>query len=235
MFIVSPISSSPPARRCCPTPWRRGHRGNDAGSSASARPRLSHSFLPAVRSGPLARHRSLSRTLPVARQSASRASSTLRCAPDRRTRHCRRHPTGCAAVFFGLRAAGRPAAARPSAARPRDRRRQILHQHALPAAHVAAIDLQKERRRAAPRLQAHAVVEDAPVPAIGGVPDRIGGLWLRELAVMRGQVAVTVDGGAEDDARIEISTGSWIGGSRRSVSATNRVMTCCGSLPATGA
>src|SRR3569833_391300 len=63
--------------------------------------------------------------------------------------------------------------ATPMAAANAERRRRILEQHELAIAHVAAVGLQQERRRAGGRLLSSALLENAPVPAIGRVPDRI--------------------------------------------------------------
>jgi hypothetical protein len=112
-----------------------------------------------------------------------------------------------------------------------DRRREVLHQHRLPAAHVAAIDLQKEGRGAAPGLQAHPVVEDAPVPAMGGVPDRVVRLGCENLRLCVGRYPLRSTAAQKTMRGSRSSTGSWIGGRSRSVSAVNRVSTCSGSVP----
>src|SRR3546814_20721646 len=51
--------------------------------------------------------------------------------------------------------------------------RDVLHHHEAAAAHVAAIGLQQEGLGDLSGCEADAVVEDAPVAAVGGVPHRI--------------------------------------------------------------
>jgi hypothetical protein len=115
-----------------------------------------------------------------------------------------------------------------------DGRGQVLHQLILAAAHVAAICLEKEALCIATGGEAGAVIEDAPVPAICGIPYRIAGLRLGIFPVVRGKIAIPVYGGAENDARIDIQEGSWISGMTRSVNSVNAVMTCWGSVPGIG-
>src|SRR6185369_6972364 len=83
--------------------------------------------------------------------------------------------------------------AAPVSAFDDDRRGGVLHQREVAAAHVAAIGLHHERLLAAAGLEADAVVEDPTVAAVGGVPHHVAlALGLRELAVMRRQIAVAV-------------------------------------------
>src|SRR5688572_407411 len=102
-----------------------------------------------------------------------------------------------------------PAAhATPVATLDDDRRGGVLHQREGAATHVAAVGLDHERFFAAPGLEADAVVEDAAVAAVGGVPHHVArALGLRELLVVRRQVAVAVDGRAEHHARVDLQRG----------------------------
>jgi len=54
-----------------------------------------------------------------------------------------------------------------------DRRRRLLHHDEVAAAHVTSIGLQQERTLVARRGQPGAIVEDAPVAAVGGVPHHV--------------------------------------------------------------
>src|SRR5579883_3592844 len=89
-----------------------------------------------------------------------------------------------------------------SAAHP-DRRRQVLHQDEVPAAHVPPVRLQQERPGARSDLLDGTIVEQAPIAAVRGVPHRIFALWLAIVRIVRRQVAALRPGDAEDDARVE--------------------------------
>ena len=69
----------------------------------------------------------------------------------------------------------------------------------MAAAHVAAVGLQQEGPLVAPGSQAGAVVEDAAVAAVGGVPRHVAALRVAVLLVVRGHVAVAVHRDAVDD------------------------------------
>src|SRR5580658_8464680 len=77
----------------------------------------------------------------------------------------------------------------PMAAADEDRRGQVFDQHEIAAAHVAAIGLQQKTLRVVGDLLHGAVVVNAPVAAMGRVPDRVVALRLTVVGVVRGQVA----------------------------------------------
>lgn len=76
----------------------------------------------------------------------------------------------------------------PMAPRDRDRGREILHHHHHAPAHVAAIDLQQKRRRGLAGPQPDTAIKDAPVAAMGGVPDRIIAFRLGKLGAVRSPI-----------------------------------------------
>src|SRR3546814_14979676 len=78
--------------------------------------------------------------------------------------------------------------------------RDVLHHHEAAAAHVAAIGLQKEGLGVLSGGEADAVVDDAPVAAVGGVPHRIAPLRLAELQTVARQVSAHDDAGAATHA-----------------------------------
>src|SRR6187399_3075489 len=61
----------------------------------------------------------------------------------------------------------------PVASVHEDRRRQVLHEHELPAAHVAPVGLQQEGLRVGRDLLHRAVIEQAAITAMSGIPGRI--------------------------------------------------------------
>ena len=93
-----------------------------------------------------------------------------------------------------------------------DGSREVFHHRKRAAPHIAPVDLQQKWTRIASRLQAHPVIENPAVPAVGCVPDGIIALRLRELFVVRGQVPVLIDRCAKDDFRIKIESGFLNGG-----------------------
>ena len=101
---------------------------------------------------------------------------------------------------------GEPQSA-PVPAIDKDRCRKILHHGEVPTAHIPAIGLMEERGSAAPRLQTHTVVKNAPVAAVGSVPDSVFALRFRELAVMRRKVSVRVHCRAEDNVAAHLQGG----------------------------
>ena len=81
----------------------------------------------------------------------------------------------------------------------------VLHQRVFPAAHVAPIGLQQEGLGVAPGGQTDAIVEDAAIAAVGGVPHRVTALRLAELELQVPRIPVVnnVDVAVESDpARI---------------------------------
>ena len=84
-----------------------------------------------------------------------------------------------------------------------DRCGDFLHQHELAAAEITPVGLQQDRFLVPTRSETGAVVEDAAVAAVGGVPQRIGALRLVVFEIVGGQEAVAIDRGAEDDAAVE--------------------------------
>src|ERR1700754_2554712 len=88
----------------------------------------------------------------------------------------------------------------PVATAHEDRRRQILDQHEIAAAHVAAVGQQQEWARAGCDLLHRAIVEQAAVAAIGVVPEGILALRMAIVRIMRRQIAAFGPGDAGYDA-----------------------------------
>ena len=92
-----------------------------------------------------------------------------------------------------------------------DRRRNVLYQHELATAHVAAVGLQQEGLQIASGGQTDPVVEEPAVAAVHRVPGDVAGtLRLGELSVVGGEIAVLVDSGAKRDAIVD-AAGAYAG------------------------
>jgi hypothetical protein len=83
-----------------------------------------------------------------------------------------------------------------------DRRRQILHQHEITAAHVAAVGLQQQGLGIGSHLAHRSIAEQPPVAAIRVVPDRVGALRQAIVRIVRRQIAAFGPCDAKYDSRI---------------------------------
>src|ERR1700722_18929941 len=92
----------------------------------------------------------------------------------------------------------------PVAAPDKDGGGQVFDQHEIAAAHVTAIGLEQKALRVVGNLLHGAVVVDAPVAAVGGIPDGIVTLRLTVVGIVRGQVPALGPGDTKDDPRVGV-------------------------------
>jgi hypothetical protein len=83
------------------------------------------------------------------------------------------------------------------------RRRRILHQNKLPAAHIAPIRLQQKFLNMRSSRNPSPIIEHPPIPAIRHIPDHILTLRQGKLQIMRRQIPTHIHSSAKRHAWIQ--------------------------------
>jgi hypothetical protein len=131
-------------------------------------------------------------------------AGTVKCLPS--YRGLPQNPAGRQGLVTLCRE-GKPQAA-PVPTGDADRDDDLLERHGGTPAHVAVLGLHQEVARGARCGHAGAVLEEAAVAAIGGIPERFVRLLRpREFRVVGRQIGLEIDRGTKHDPGIDLEDG----------------------------